>query len=100
MMNISSYSQIQQTQNLQGVQRVPAEQSGIGSATQTTSQKDTISFSEEALRWSDVAKTGGESPKIRFDLVNRIKAEIAAGTYDTQEKMDIAFERMASRIFS
>lgn len=31
---------------------------------------------------------------VRFDLVNRIRAEIAAGTYDTPDKMDVAFERM------
>lgn len=99
MMNISSFSHIKSTQNLQGVQRVPAEQSGTGSSQTMTSQKDTVSFSEEALRLNGIAKTGGESPRIRFDLVNRVKAEIAAGTYDTPEKMDIALERMASRIF-
>jgi anti-sigma28 factor (negative regulator of flagellin synthesis) len=31
---------------------------------------------------------------IRHDLVARIRAEIAAGTYETPEKLSIALERM------
>ena len=32
--------------------------------------------------------------EIRFDLVNRIRSEIAAGTYYTDEKLEIALGRM------
>jgi anti-sigma28 factor (negative regulator of flagellin synthesis) len=98
-MEITNFSPIQSSQNIQGTNRPPAGQSSVGSAQQTASLKDSVSFSEEALRLSDAAKTNAESPKIRFDLVNRIKAEIVAGMYDTPEKMDIAIERMANRIF-
>ena len=95
-MEITNLSHIQSTQNVQKTQRVPADQNNaVGSA---AARKDSVSFSEESLRMSDLAKTNTESPRIRFDLVNRIKSEIAAGTYDTPEKMDIALERMASRI--
>ena len=97
-MEIANLSHIQSTQNVQKVQRVPADQNNAGSVGATTARKDSVSFSEEALQLSDLAKTNTESPRIRFDLVNRIKSEIAAGTYDTPEKMDIALERMASRI--
>jgi hypothetical protein len=38
------------------------------------------------------------SPKIRHELVNRVRAEIAAGTYDTPEKFDAALELMLQRI--
>ena len=31
---------------------------------------------------------------IRLDLVNRVRAEIAAGTYYTDEKFEIALSRM------
>ena len=34
------------------------------------------------------------SSEIRLDLVNRVRAEIAAGTYYTDEKFEIAFNRM------
>jgi anti-sigma28 factor (negative regulator of flagellin synthesis) len=61
--------------------------------------KDTVAFSAEGFRMSTAARANAESSKIRYDLVNRIKAEIAAGTYDTPDKMDIAIDRMANRIF-
>jgi len=96
-MEITNLSHIQSVQNVQGLKRVPTEQSNTGST--TTALKDSVSFSEESLRLSDLARVNTESPRIRFDLVNRIKSEIAAGTYDTPDKMDIALERMASRIF-
>jgi len=96
-MEITNFAPIQSSQNIQGLHRAPVGQGG--ESVRQTSLKDTLSFSEEALRLSDVAQTNAGSTKIRFDLVNRIKAEIAAGTYDTPEKMDIALDRMASRIF-
>jgi len=96
-MEITNFSPIQSSQNIQGLHRASAGQST--ESVRQTLLKDTVSFSEEALRLSDVAQTSAGSTKIRFDLVNRIKAEIAAGTYDTPDKMDIAMERMASRIF-
>ena len=97
-MNITNSPNIQSFQNIQGLQRTHAGQ-GAESASPKTALRDTVSFSDEALRLSDTGRANGESTKIRFDLVNRIKSEIAAGSYDTPEKMDIALERMASRIF-
>lgn len=35
---------------------------------------------------------------IRWALVNRIRAEIAAGTYDSDEKFAIAEERLIARL--
>lgn len=35
---------------------------------------------------------------VRHDLVRRVRQEIAAGTYDTPEKLEIAFERLADRL--
>ena len=98
-MDITSLPQIHSPQNIQGLHRAPVGRDGAESVQQTSLIKDSVSFSEEALRLSDVAKTSTDSPRVRFDLINRIKAEINAGTYDTPEKMDIALERMASRIF-
>ena len=43
---------------------------------------------------SSVADTEG----IRMDLVNRIRAEIAAGTYETEAKLDIALNRMLNEL--
>ena len=96
-MEITNLSPIQSSQSIQALHRSTAGQS-VEPIRQTDALKDSVSFSEEALRLSDTAKMDTGTTKIRFDLVNRIKAEIAAGTYDTPEKMDIAIERMASRI--
>ena len=98
-MNTINFSPIQSLQNTQGIQRTAFGQGNAESVRQMPSLNDTISFSEEALRLSDTTKADAGSSKIRFDLVNRIKADIAAGTYDTSDKMDIAIDRMASRIF-
>ncbi len=35
---------------------------------------------------------------IRFELVARVRREIAAGVYDTPEKMDLALARMLERL--
>lgn len=96
-MDITNFSPIPSSQNIQGLHRASSRQSA--ESVRQTPLRDTVSFSEEALRLSDVAQTNAGSTKIRFDLVNRIKSEIAAGTYDTPDKMDIAIERMANRIF-
>jgi len=40
------------------------------------------------------ARGGGE---VRHDLVARVRREIAAGTYDTPEKMEAALERLIAR---
>lgn len=98
-MEIINSSHIQSMQNVQGLLTSSAGKGNAATSVASTSQKDLVSFSEEALRLNDVSQTNAESPRIRFDLVNRIKAEIAAGTYDTPDKMDIALERMASRLF-
>jgi hypothetical protein len=37
-------------------------------------------------------------PPIRTDLVERIRREIAAGTYDTPEKLEAALDRMLRRL--
>jgi hypothetical protein len=43
---------------------------------------------------SDVA----DEDEIRLDLVSRVRAEIAAGTYDTPEKWEVALGRLLERL--
>ena len=98
-MNITNSPYIQSSQNIPGLQQVHTGKS-VESVAPAASLRDTVSFSAEALRLSGADQAGTESTtKIRFDLVNRVKAEIAAGTYDTPDRMETAIERMASRIF-
>jgi len=46
------------------------------------------------------AQVSGEHSALetREERLERIRAEIAAGTYDTDEKLDIAIERMIGRV--
>jgi hypothetical protein len=36
--------------------------------------------------------------ELRLDLIARVRAEIAAGIYDTPEKWEIALERLSDRL--
>ena len=41
-----------------------------------------------------------ELPDIRTELVQRVKAELASGTYETQEKLDVAIDRLMDDLMS
>jgi hypothetical protein len=45
----------------------------------------------EILKWAELAKN---LPVVRRDLVDSVKAQIAAGTYDTSDKLEAAIDRM------
>jgi len=45
----------------------------------------------ESAEWVRKAR---ELPPVRKDLVRRVKAEIAAGKYETPEKLEIAIQRL------
>jgi len=38
-------------------------------------------------------------PEVRVELVERVKAEIEAGTYETQERIDITVQRLMQDLF-
>ena len=63
-------------------------------------QLDRFTFSEagKASNLESLESSEPSSSGVRFDLVNRIKREIAAGTYDTPDKMDIAVDRLLERL--
>jgi len=52
----------------------------------------TISEAAEAL------ERARQVPEIRADLVARVRAEIAAGVYETPEKLEIALDRLLDEI--
>lgn len=51
---------------------------------------DRVELSETAKRAGGAGDTG-----VRMDLIERIRREIAAGTYESPEKLDIVAERIA-----
>ncbi len=62
---------------------------------------DTSSPVQDELQLSDAAQTLDkvhDLPDVRWDRVAKIKAEIANGTYETEEKLQIAVERLLDEI--
>jgi negative regulator of flagellin synthesis FlgM len=78
-------------QALQGPHRAAAPAAAAPSSLQPVDQLD---ISREAQELSQARETTG----IRQDLVNRVRREIAAGTYDTEEKFDLALDRLLDDI--
>ncbi len=58
--------------------------------------EDTLEVSSMASLLSKSSEGGDRisSPPVRTGLVDRVRREIASGTYDTPEKLDIALDRM------
>ena len=58
--------------------------------TESAGVTDTVEISTVARMAAKIA----DLPEVRTELVERVKAELAAGIYETPEKMDIAIERL------
>jgi len=57
----------------------------------------------DVVEISELAKLAArinEIPDVRTDLVQRVRQELAAGTYETREKIDIAVERLMDEFFT
>jgi anti-sigma28 factor (negative regulator of flagellin synthesis) len=57
-------------------------------------QADTVEISAVAR----LAAKVHELPDIRADVVERVKAEIAAGTYENDERIDVAVDRILDEL--
>ncbi|MCL2743753.1 MAG: flagellar biosynthesis anti-sigma factor FlgM [Planctomycetaceae bacterium] len=99
-MEIQSTQYTPPMQNVQEIRNaVPVKSTEAQPSPQTVAQKDETTFSDTAVKLADsIRSEESESSTVRFELVNRVKKEIAAGTYDTPEKMDIALDRLLSRL--
>lgn len=53
-----------------------------------------IDEQEEARQIAHWAKKAKELPAVRRELVDRVKAQLSAGTYETPEKLDVAIVRL------
>jgi negative regulator of flagellin synthesis FlgM len=63
-------------------------------ATSSEPIQDEVHISDEARLVEQVK----QAPDIRQDRVDAIRAQIAAGTYETPEKLDIALDRLLDEI--
>jgi len=56
----------------------------------------------DVVEISTVAKLAAQVhtvPEVRVDLVSRVRAEIETGTYETQERIDLAVDRLTEEFF-
>lgn len=63
-------------------------------ATQVQSTEDQLDLSEAG----QIAARLSEATEVRQDRVTEIRAELAAGTYETPEKLALALDRMIDQI--
>ena len=101
-MEINGISGVQGPKQVQGVQPKSGEQaSRVDSKASVNAPQDVVDVSSSASMEAatgkveaDITFSGQRIDGIRVDLVNRIRSQIEAGTYDTEEKMAIALKRM------
>lgn len=90
---------VQGPSSIHGIQGVKGPHStnratGTKSSQSTSGPADQLDISPAA----EAAAQAAESGEIRSDLVNRIRGEIAAGTYETPEKLDAALDGLLNEI--
>jgi negative regulator of flagellin synthesis FlgM len=91
--------QIQGTNRIHSPQGINAPHFSTKSASSQSNgapgKADRVEISPAANAAIEAAESGS---KVRSDLVNLIRSQIAAGTYDTPEKMEVAMERMLDQM--
>lgn len=82
---------------LHGAQSLGAPHARVSSAPQAPSS----SFGQDEVQISDAGRMvemANQLPEIRQDRVNAIRAQIAAGTYETENKMSSAVDRVLNEL--
>jgi negative regulator of flagellin synthesis FlgM len=84
--------------NVNGIQP-PVGPSGIEPVSHASAPRAAAEVSniKDVVEISNIAKLAAqvqELPDVRADLVARVKAEIAAGNYETPERLDVAISRL------
>ena len=90
-MEIYGPSQVQGPQSIKATQRLQATQA---ESVVDNTPVDQVDISAEA----DFVSQVNELPDIRADRVADIRAEIDAGVYETDEKLDIAVGRLLDEV--
>jgi len=91
-MQIYGPSRVDGPQGLQGPHTSRA--AGQRASQAPVSPADQLDISPEA----QAAAQAAESGEVRADLVARVRTEIAAGTYETPEKLNAAFDRLLDEL--
>jgi negative regulator of flagellin synthesis FlgM len=92
--------QIQGLGHIHGPQQISAPHTARGpSATQAPELRDSINVDQlDISPEADMVSRTRDIPDIRQERVDSIRQQIAAGTYDTNEKLDLALSRLLDEI--
>ncbi|MCL2119589.1 MAG: flagellar biosynthesis anti-sigma factor FlgM [Planctomycetaceae bacterium] len=93
-MNIYGTQFVHGPHALSGPHTSKPQQTSTSQQAASTQAKDEVTLSSAAQQASHTTEASASNGEIRFDLVNRLRMEIAAGTYETPEKLDTALEKM------
>ena len=89
--------------NVSGIQpAVPPKAVGSVGSIDAVASKPQAQKATDVVEISAVAKLAAkvqELPAVRTDLVERVKAEIVAGTYETSERLEITIDRLMEELF-
>ena len=77
----------------------PVEPTGQISAGVEKVEPPAIADVVEISNVAQLAAKLHEIPPVRTELIDRVKAELAAGTYETQERLEITVERLMEELF-
>lgn len=91
-MRIQSPTFVHGPQSVNAPHRLHA--SSASGESRSTQNVDQLDISHEA----DLASRVRELPEIRADRVASIKAQIASGAYETDEKLNVALDRLLDEI--
>jgi flagellar biosynthesis anti-sigma factor FlgM len=92
--HLQTTTSVEGTQSLQPTDAANETRQTDGIASNPAAGADEISISQEA----DLLSRIGDVPDIRQERVDQIRAEIASGVYETEERMDTAVSRLLDEI--
>lgn len=72
----------------------PVRRAGVAEQNKATQRATSTRDEMNVSSTRETTANANANSDIRVDLVNRVRAEIAAGTYYTDEKFEIALNRM------
>ena len=86
--------QIQGSSHVHGPHTLKGPYSNRSNGAQPNARANATGDQFEISAAAEAAVQATETGDIRADLVNRVRNEIAAGTYDSPGKMEMAMERL------
>jgi len=92
-MQIFGPFRVSTTQAASGAQRLQPQAQPSPTTSRTATPVDQLDLSTGASRLDASSSVSG-SGEIRIDRVAELRRQIASGSYDTPEKLDLALDRM------